>query len=105
MAVTRRTHSAVSRAALASKRIHDQVDAEFGDILARESLAIGGGIPLRCVVLAAVEKPDPSIHQHRVQVGMQQVVAPPIVLLHGVGWSFQESEEAVVDVMTLRQPG
>src|SRR5690606_22400046 len=94
----------------ARERIDDQVHAELRRVLLHRPLRLGVEVPLRAVVLVAVEQADPvppaipaaRPDEDRMQVRVQQVVAPAVQLVVRVRWAVLEREEATVDLVVVR---
>src|SRR5690606_4169045 len=98
----RSTPSAVRRIRSAGERIDDQVDAELCRILLERALRLGVEVPLGAVVLVAVQQADTVIHEDRVEMQMEQIVAPSVQLVVRVRRPILEHEEAAVDLVIVR---
>src|SRR6185295_14637833 len=65
-----------SRTLISPHHVDDDVDREFGVVLAQEALVSPIVVPLAAVVLAAVQHREPSATVNPLQVLVHDVVAP-----------------------------
>src|SRR5688572_33094604 len=100
-----RPRSTFSTRLLISARegIYDDVHAEARVVDGREALVVGVIIPLRAVVLVAVENPDSIATHHCLEMLVDQIVAPAVQLVAGRRRSIIELEESIVQGMRVRE--
>src|SRR6185503_6136705 len=84
-------------------RVDDDVDGELRVVLAQEALVAPVVVPLAAVVLVAVEHGDAAAALDRLQVVVDDVVAPPVQLVRGLRRTVLELEEAAIDRVRRRQ--
>src|SRR5690606_10646804 len=71
----------------AGERIHHHIHAEARVVEREEALVVRMVVPLRGVVLAAVQHADAAVALHSLQVLVDEVVAPAVELVAGCGRS------------------
>src|SRR5438045_5545169 len=83
----------------AREGIDHDVHAKAGVVDGRETLRIRRIVPLRAVILAAVENSDAISLHHRLQVLVHQIVAPAIQLVTRRRRTVGELEEGAIDLV------
>src|SRR5712671_6859332 len=87
----------------AREGIYNDVHAEARVVHSREALAVRAVIPLRAVILAAVQNPDATALHHRLKILVHQIVTPSVELVARRRRTVAELEEAAIDLVVVRQ--
>src|SRR5215210_4987213 len=85
------------------QRVDDDIDAEACIVLDGESLVRPVVVPFAAVILVGVEDSDAPVNLYRLQVIVNDVVAPAVQLVRCRGRTVLELEEGAVERMVVRQ--
>src|SRR5665213_85705 len=97
---TRSAHSPIRRA-LTGEGIHYDVHTEPGVVDRIEALALGMVIPLRAIVLAAVQQSDVPVSHNSLKRLVDEIVTPSVQLLASRRRPIIELEECAIQLVVV----